>query len=162
MSAGAPGSKPPKNIFGFVLSLDNSKRISYICLVLPYFRQSVENLMLVWKPRERSELDRLYKLCRRMGAPRFLSAEEMQKWLYLHLDSFSRFHALNARGVLSAFRKAGVEVLDGLLKAIRALQGAHARASLREQLMLQAAVKSLRAPLRFFPKSLHPDVSAAR
>lgn len=118
--------------------------------------------MLVWKPREKSELDRLYKLCRRMGAPRFLSAEEMQGWLYLHLDSFSRFYALNARGVLSVFRKAGAEVFGALLKALRAIQRTHAHASLREQLMLQAAVKSLRAPLKFFPKSLHPDVFAAR
>jgi len=122
----------------------------------------LENLMLVWKPREKSELDRLYKLCRRMGAPLFLSAEEMQQWLHLHLDSFSRFYSLDARGVLSAFRKAGAEVFDGLLKALRAIQRARSRASLRELLMLQAAVKSLRAPLRFFPKSLHPDVSAAR
>lgn len=118
--------------------------------------------MLVWKPREKSDLDRLYKLCRRMGAPRFLSAEEMQEWLHLHLDSFSRFCALDARGVLSAFRKAGAEVSGGLLKALRAIQRTRARASLRELLMLQAAVKSLRAPLRFFPKSLHPDVVAAR
>lgn len=118
--------------------------------------------MLVWKPREKSELDRLYKLCRRMGSPRFLSAEEMQGWLHLNLDSINRFYSLDARGVLSAFRKAGAEVSGGLLKALRAIERARSRASLRELLMLRAAVKSLRAPLRFFPKSLHPDVSAAR
>lgn len=118
--------------------------------------------MVIWKPKEKSELDRLYKLCRQMGAPHFLSAEEMQQWLHLHLDSFGRFYALDARGVVSAFKEAGVKLFGGFLKALRALQRDRLLAALREQLKLQNAIKPLRKPLQLIPKSLHPDVSVAR
>lgn len=117
--------------------------------------------MVIWKPIEKSELARLYELCRRMGAPHFLSAKEMQEWLHLHLDSFGRFFSFDARGVVSAFKKAGVEVFGSFLKALRALQRQRLLAAFREQLKLRDAIKPLRKPLQLIPKSLHPDVSVA-
>jgi hypothetical protein len=117
--------------------------------------------MVIWKPVEKSELARLYELCRRMGAPHFLSAGEMQEWLHLHLDSFGRFFSFDARGIVSAFKKAGVEVFGSFLKALRALQRERLLAALREQLKLRDAIKPLRKPLQLIPKSLHPDVSVA-
>jgi hypothetical protein len=116
--------------------------------------------MTIWQPRENNELRRLYHLCRRVGAPYFLSAAEMQEWLHQHLESF-KFFSLDPNGIISAFKKAGIEIAEGLGKAVKALQSARARAILREQIRRQRTVKSLRKPLQFIPKSLHPDVSAA-
>lgn len=110
--------------------------------------------MVVWIPQERTELRRLYDMCRCAGAPLFHSEEEMHEWLRSVLEKIRTDATLVWSRLLTAVREAKV---DSLLKLVRKIEAKVFRDLLRKQLVF----KALHKPIQLIPQSLHPNESVA-
>lgn len=116
--------------------------------------------MVIWTPLESSKLHRLHEICRRMGAPHFLSSDEMAAWIRIHFDSVKGFLLNSLNPVIEILKGFESNVFGNLLKALLEIQRRRTRASLQEQLTLNN-IKALNTPLLLIPKTLHPNRLAA-
>lgn len=113
--------------------------------------------MVIWSPEKGNELRLLYDLCVAMGAPRFLTPDQMHQWLRENSDTVeaycsNKFHLF--------FELAeGDSFVGHLIKVLREIYS-HGRNGLSDELK-RLAVKVLHTPLLLNPRSLHPIDSVA-
>ena len=96
-----------------------------------------------------------------MGAPHFLSPQELESWIRIHFDSVKRFYLNSLNPVIELLRSFKSGLFGNLLKSLLAIRGSLLRAQLRELLKRIGFVKALYTPLRIIPNSLHPIDAAA-
>ena len=107
--------------------------------------------MVFWVPQKQHELRRVYDLCQALGAPKFLSPDDMHRWLGEHSESVqeffsSKYHVfVNLNGVECIVRQ--------IVQALREIYS-HGNSLAAELKWL--VFKALHTPLLLNPRSLHP------
>jgi hypothetical protein len=112
--------------------------------------------MVEWVPAQ-TKLRRLYELCRRAGAPQFHSEREMYDWVRARLEEMRAAARVSGR-LVSAVREAKIKSLRGLANE---LYWKLVHNAFLEQLKRSSLIKTFHNPLQIFPRSLHPNESAA-
>jgi hypothetical protein len=114
--------------------------------------------MVEWVPSQGKKLRRLYDLCRRLGAPHFHSEHEMYHWIQSRLEAMSAADAPVSGRFVSAVREAKIQPL---LRLANELYWMLVCSAFLERLKLSSLIKTFQNPLQIFPRSLHPNESAA-
>lgn len=114
--------------------------------------------MVEWVPSERNKLRRLHDLCRRLGAPHFHSEQEMYQWIQSRLEAMSAASAPVSGRFVSAVREAKIQPL---LRFANELYWKLVCSAFLEHLKRSSLIKTFHNPLQIFPRSLHPNESAA-
>lgn len=120
------------------------------------FDEIEELEMVIWVPDKQNELRHLYDLAVAMGAPRFLSPDDLQRWFRQNVDNVkaycvNKYHAL--------FQYPADDSLIGHLIAF--LREIHSHGNELADELKRLTVKALHTPLLLNPRSLHPIDSVA-
>lgn len=112
--------------------------------------------MVIWEPEKQHELRKVYDLCRRMGAPHFLSPDDMSLWLSRNWLVVRRFIRNKYHYFLEPYVVGSV--VGSLVKL---LQEVFSHGNILAEELKWLVFKALHTPLLSNRKSLHPIDSVA-
>jgi len=105
--------------------------------------------MVIWRPHKEHELRRVYDLCMAMGAPGFMSPDQMLQWLRTHSDTVQSF-------VRNKYHERIRVTVDVVTELVAYLKDVYAQISKVYDASCWLLFKALHKPLTVNPRSLHP------
>jgi hypothetical protein len=113
------------------------------------------NKMVIWVPQKQHELRRVYDFCKAMGAPHFLSPDDMRRWLDANAENVEAFFSGKYHQILATKNDSLLTVL------VRHLGGIYSHGNILADELKWLVFKALHTPLRINRRSLHPLSLAA-